>query len=319
MRLSVVALLSNLNLPDDFRRTKINGINLEKQGLQIKQFNDQIMIDHIGIIQHHQFSINPCFYVNTEIDPTNNKYQDLDKMLMLRGFVQNALFSLWLIKDNAVNSHLIISRPDNLQISLNRSPHIFSNSKGEYGQTFFSKDELQVAKTWFPLVLEAFQKGTEPTIKKEGETEVFTYINSNKNIPYDKSNRLQRTINFVNIARSDSFLSAKITFYISALEALLSDADAELKYQVADRSARILGENQEEKLKISKIIGDAYNFRSKYIHGTAGKKSNVSEDLLIDVDDILRRLIKLFLTDLNHVVEMKPDEFRVWLKELAFN
>ena len=51
---------------------------------------------------------------------------------------------------------------------------------------------------------------------------------------------------------------------------------------------------------------DIFDYRYKYIHGTAGKKASEElEELLMDVDDILRRLIKLFLTELNHVVQMK--------------
>lgn len=313
MRLSVVALLANLDIPEN---TTFNGINLEKQGLQIEKFNDQKMIQAIGEIQYHnEFTKNPCFYFNTEIAPY--RFQDLEKMLELRDFVHDALFSLWLTKDNSVNSHLMISRRDDNTISTNRTPKMFSNSIGEYGKTFFSKDEIQVAENWAQLILEMYTNTElEPTIKKERAVGEIVFNNTNKDIQYDKTNRLQRTIHFVTIARSESFLPAKITFYISALESLLSDTNAELKFQVSDRSARILGVNSEDKLKISTVVGKAYDYRSKYIHGTAGKKA--SEEFLRDVDDILRRLIKLFLTELNHVVQMKDEAFRNWLKELQY-
>ncbi|WHY54313.1 HEPN domain-containing protein [Peribacillus simplex] len=317
MRLSVVALLSNLKLPDVFENKTFNGIKLEKQGLQIKKFNDQKMIQDIGEIQYYnEFTKSPCFYFNTEIAPY--RFQDLEKMLELRDFVHDALFSLWLTKDNSVNSHVMMSRSDDNKISTNRTPMMFSNSIGEYGKTFFSEDELQEAETWAQLILEMYTNTVlEPTtIKKEIAVGEIVFNNTNKDIQYHKTNRLQRTIQFVTMARKESFLPAKITFYISALESLLSDTNAELRFQVADRSARILGVNLEEKLKISKIITKAYDYRSKYIHGTAGK--NASEDLMIEVDDILRRLIKLFLTDLNHVVKMKDEEFRNWLKELLY-
>ncbi|WHX62349.1 HEPN domain-containing protein [Peribacillus frigoritolerans] len=313
MKLSVVALLGNFEISENI---KFNGEKLEKQGSQINQFNDQEMIQAIGKIQHNELTKYPCFYFNTEIAPF--PFQDLEKMLELGEFIHDALFSLWLTKDNSVNSYVMVSRSDDNNISTNRTPTLISNSIGEYRKTFFSKEELQVAETWAQLILEMYtETELEPIISKVRPIGEIVFNNKNKDIQYDKTNRLQRTIHFVNIARKESFLPGKITFYISALESLLSDTNAELKFQVADRSARILGENQEEKLKISKSVGDAYDFRSKYIHGTAGKK-NASEGLLIEVDDILRRLIKLFLTDLKHVVQMKDDKFRVWLKELQY-
>nr|WP_256437736.1 HEPN domain-containing protein [Sporosarcina sp. Marseille-Q4063] len=115
---------------------------------------------------------------------------------------------------------------------------------------------------------------------------------------------MDRALRFILEAKGQSFLPAKITFYISALESLLSNSNSELRMQVADRGARILGQTFNERVRINEVISKAYTFRSTYIHGAARtersirkalKPLNNVEELLIELDAILRKIKKYSL------------------------
>lgn len=329
MRAAIASIVLNLELPEAFKRKEIFGIKLEKLGCQIKKLMDDNVVTNLGAIQHDGFKNNPCFYLNKELEVSTNVLSELNKeMLLLRGVVQHILFSFWLIKDNAINSDFSISKTQNNFIALNHTPLMFSNSEGNYKTVSFTDSEINEAYKWFEYLLPNILVDESNFLENSnvGDSE-FIIANSNKSYPYQTSNRLQRAIRFIAIARSDSFLHAKITFYISALESLLSLSNTELRMQVADRTARIIGNSYEEKVSINKTIGIAYSFRSSYIHGVANsertlrktlKHYDTVEDLSLELDSIMRRLIKRFLTDLNFVIQMKNEDFSVWINELLY-
>ncbi len=324
MRIFLTAVLQNLTLSEAFKRKKFAGVNIEKKGSQIKALNNVQVTESVGKILHEGILNLPTVYVNREWTQDVNPHEEIMK---IRAFTQYVLTALWLIKDNAVNSDLVICNSEDNEIFLiNRAPLMFTNAKGEYENIQFTKEELLNAEEWFfkifsNAVIEGESGGTEEAYRDHGST-FSVSVNSNKHIPYDKTNRLQRAVRFIIIARADSFLPAKITFYISALEALLSNSNSELKMQVADRSARILGSDYDTRIRIFDIVGIAYSFRSNYIHGSVSKVKlkflESPEHLSEELDDILRHLIMHFLTDLDYVIHLSNEGFNKWIKELVY-
>ncbi|MCU5097291.1 HEPN domain-containing protein, partial [Bacillus wiedmannii] len=208
----------------------------------------------------------------------------------------------------------------------NNNPILFSNSQGEYKSVYLTNDEVKEALIWFELLKPIFIHDT-PSENEEPVSKMVHIYNSKKNIDYYNYNRLQRAVRFVGLARSESFLPAKITFYISALECLFSNSNTEVRMQVADRATRVLSDIFEERIRINKIISIAYAFRSNYIHGSVNNQKTIRkslrpyetiEELSFELDDILREVLKRFLTDLNHVVHMDDASFNVWISELLY-
>jgi hypothetical protein len=324
MRVAVAVILSNVKLTNTFRRMKVQRFNLEKNGAQVTSLNKESIKEQIGSIQYNTFVNNPCFYINTEFDPSADRINDLSiVMTNIRGIIQTVFQSSWLIKDNSININFIISRSEDGYIAYNQSPVLYSNANGEYAFTELDRGELEQINSWLNLLLTnvIINKGNEPVIKNSADDTVI-FTNCGKELPYFNSNRLQRALRFIGIARAESFLPAKITFYISALESLMSITNTELRMQVADRSSRIIGKNYDEKIRIVDIVSIAYSFRSNYIHGTASKVKlkflKSIEELLDELDDILRTLVRLFLTDLNYVVDFNDEDFNKWIKELLY-
>lgn len=91
----------------------------------------------------------------------------------------------------------------------------------------------------------------------------------------------------------------KITFYCSALEALLSTSQSELSHQIAERVAVLCSKELAERVEIYKFIKGSYSFRSKYIHGSPIRDNE--EDAVIKMsvklDHIVRRTIEIAIAD----------------------
>lgn len=113
------------------------------------------------------------------------------------------------------------------------------------------------------------------------------------------SSRFSRAFSHIGRAQSTAFLSEKITFYCSALEALFSTSQAELAHQIAERVALILASDAEERIKIYRFLKECYSFRSKYIHGSpltdiAGSRIAEISTLL---DSTVRDAVEVILKD----------------------
>ncbi len=245
-----------------------------------------------------------------------------------RGYFQHFLLSLWLLKDNSFNLDDIVLIDTNQNVLFtDKNPVLFSNSQGEYVDIGLSTNEVQEALIWFErLKLHFFHDAKDNDEMYDGSIEL-RINNNNKAIDYYSYNRLERAIRFIGLARGESFLPAKITFYISALESLFSTSNVEVKMQVADRTARVLGKDFEERIKINKVVSIAYSFRSNYIHGSVNSEKTIRktlkpyitiEEFCCELDEILRQVLKLFLTDLNHIVEMDEASFNKWISELLY-
>lgn len=243
-----------------------------------------------------------------------------------RGYFQHFLMSIWLLKDNSINmSDILLINENEEMMYLDRNPFLFSNSQGEYKSVYLTNDEVKEAWGWFEL-LQPLGLRSVPS-EKEESVNMGTRFNNNKDFVYYNFNRLQRSLRFVMLARSESFPPAKITFYISALESLFSNSNVEVKMQVADRTTRVLGETFQERMKINKVVSIAYSFRSNYIHGSVNNQKTIRktlkpyetiEELSFELDEVLRKVLKRFLTDLNHVVHMDDSAFNVWVNELLY-
>ncbi|MBT2603719.1 hypothetical protein J7E55_11900 [Bacillus sp. ISL-53] len=324
MSLSIIGTIPNLLVNKDHDNFKISDFNIVNSGFQIDQVHNFGIEKLLGTMQFKEVISVPCFYLTT--DPTD--IDEIPDMLsMVRGIFESVLFSFWLVKDNSLHLNLILGIT-NSDFLVNRSPRTFTNSEGEYRDIAFSEDEIKEAGNWFNIRKINQSSEKKKTHKRQERTlsrvsNVITHTEKNLTL----QTRLDRAIRFVLEARGQSFLPAKITFYISALESLLSNSNVELRMQVADRGSRILGNSFEERVKINEIISIAYSFRSTYIHGSAKSEKSINkilkpfnnlEGLLSELDDILRRIIKEFLTDLNHVVNMNDKEFSVWVNELLY-
>lgn len=332
MRVGVIALTHNLILPEAFKRKKFSvkdfpDIRLEKNGDQIN-FIDSNLIYQLGNVQAEEIKKNPCFYTFADLNEKDLKVLEN----VYRNIVSNFITALWILKDNSVGSDLELYKIQNRESYFIRKVLFNSDSSSQYSDTSFKATEIDEAIKWFEILtlMDRAQVANEKksyNYVQEEETVSNGIINIDKKFPHDDSNRLQRSLRFISVSRKQTVLHSKITYYISALESLLSTTEIELRMQVADRGARILGENYEDRVRIKNIISIAYSFRSKYIHGAGSSQKSMKkslkflgsvEELSKEMDEILRELIKLFLTDLNWTISLNEKEFADWTDELLY-
>ena len=121
----------------------------------------------------------------------------------------------------------------------------------------------------------------------------------------------------------------KIIDFMIAFEALyFPDEKAELSYRLAFRCAYFLGKDESERQKIFELLKNAYDIRSKIVHGKLVEKDlqskkdlpksvkkvlnklglNSLEDLSIQLEELLRESIKKFLYVLPPVPSKSPQK-----------
>jgi hypothetical protein len=112
--------------------------------------------------------------------------------------------------------------------------------------------------------------------------------------------RSGRAMQFVVAARRAQDLAFKIANYCSALETLFTTDSSELAHKLAERVAFFLGERGENRRKIFTMVKNAYNIRSKLVHGDTLKQNQIDAlpALSSECDQALRRILwEIFLSD----------------------
>ena len=113
------------------------------------------------------------------------------------------------------------------------------------------------------------------------------------------SSRFSRAFGHIGRAQRTAFLSEKITFYCSAMEALLSTSQAELAHQISERVALISSADPQQRMESYRFLKECYSFRSKYIHGSPLK--DIGEDRIAEMsrrlDTVVRRAVEVIFKD----------------------
>lgn len=237
------------------------------------------------------------------------------------GPIQLFQIASWIVKDNNINFDcLFLYLEDKKQTFRNRRNIWNTNSEGVYSNTLFNEDELNDAVNWeytlLPYLLESYDESNNYNVFVGGNNEP-TYRTANPHLVVE--NRFSRCLDFIRVARSESFLPVKIASYIGALESLF-DIAGELSHQVSERTAKLLSGDITTRVKNYNIVKEAYDIRSKYVHGSLLSKKHRSSDKLKEVsrnlDEILRQLIQLLLKKYPELAQMKKEELTEWYKKL---
>ena len=83
----------------------------------------------------------------------------------------------------------------------------------------------------------------------------------------DKNNIIYKSIYLISIIRSSFDLSMKISNSCMLFELFFSADSSEIVHKLSERIAFFLTNNAEQRIKIYKCVKDAYNIRSKLMHG----------------------------------------------------
>ena len=300
------------------------------QGIEIlkKEFSQKDFIESIGMMEANYITGLPYVYQVQNISelPTPEKFYDLSLNIALEqtwGPLHAYLLALWLVKDNSINIKKLygyLNGPNKSAINEITPPSSFSNSEGEYKTISFKFEELQKALEWLKVIVN-YLIITDPKaqdimkqrlIKKGG-------IGDNTDFLYANNNRFSRALRFIQVARTEQFLPVKIASYIGALESIF-DVDFELAHQVSERAAKLVGGDIDTRVENYDLVKDAYNLRSKYVHGSElGKKYNSNDKMKTiskKLDNLLRTLMQNLLLEHPDLATMKQKDLTDWFKKL---
>jgi hypothetical protein len=213
--------------------------------------------------------------------------------------LQSFQFAMWLSKDHSVNtemSYLTYQLSDRWGITSNFRSVQDRNANGKAEVFQLTREHLKGIRN---LWLAAFSPQVDITLKTTRM--------------HPDSPREVRAIYFVGLARSASDLAIKITLYCSAFETLLSTSQTELAHQLSERISFFLASNKSERHQIYKDVKDAYNVRSKIVHGAtlSPQKTNQLSEISSRCDSYIRQLLLLILTNstLNEIFRQPNGKF----------
>ena len=235
---------------------------------------------------------------------------------------QTFVNALWFIKDNAVTPYgTCISSNEPIQPQMLRRNVYYSNSKGEYKEVEFSKEELNKAVYWYN-VLDKF------TLKKQRDSIDMSKILTNMSnyISFDVPS-FQRAFYYLDATRKMDFLPAKIASYISILEVLFA-VNGENSHRVSERAAFLIAKDSDDRLKIFKDMKEIYKLRSYYVHGKQikEKEHKTMPEYCAIIDDIVRRVMsKMYAeyTELNYfskkdeIYTKNFEDVNIWFDEFV--
>ena len=178
-----------------------------------------------------------------------------------------------------------------------------SKADGSFSQTTFSYEEIQIAdnikETYRSIISKSGHDSTPNTFSES----IKNSITIPSQTEYNASNRIERAISFLDLARNSSLLPQKISFYVLVFECLFSaDQKDEILHKVSERAALYIGTNLEDRVKVFKEVKKLYNIRSKYVHGqTMDISFNTIEKLIplsIMADNYARKILtKVIMED----------------------
>jgi hypothetical protein len=265
--------------------------------------SNSIYIKGSGIIFYDENSD-----INIDIPELALKHKLLEKTDNKSVLLNAFLNFLWLIKDHSIAIQAYVGKllPTTFCVMSAFNPKV-TTSSGEVFPIPFTVQELEQAhilwqkyRATIHVPLNNDRVGTTiMTIPEMGfiRTRLKTF---HVDFDYSKTNCLERAFHFIEIARSQDYLIYKISFYVSAFECLFTTDSNSVTLKLRYRVAIYLGTSYSDRLEIDKLIKEAYDIRSTFIHGQVFGKEKIKKDLTSNqliklsrkLDELLRMSIK---------------------------
>ncbi|MBY8908216.1 hypothetical protein K6L05_00260 [Salinicoccus roseus] len=321
----ILGVIYNIDFSENFTLKEEPNINIIKESSYIKSLiEDQTFLQNIGGIEYKRIVSNKIHFAHYGLGSSNDEIITkslINHINLQKMFLQTFLTSLWLVKDNAVNTeHFFGWDQDSGNVVGDYPKLLFSSANGEYNSIYFTKEEFEKAMEIQIKIIDLLSLESDEEIENSYHIEgknISSINNYDKKQTYFNEDRLRRAIRMAIISRSQSYLPAKISSYISAVESLVSSNRESLVMQVSERVPKLLGGSSAAKIHIHDKLREAYNIRSKYVHGDKVSKQVVSklDEISINVDEILRNLLIKIIYDYQEIKGFNEREMTNWYKE----
>ncbi|OMF30987.1 HEPN domain-containing protein [Paenibacillus sp. FSL H8-0259] len=266
--------------------------------------------DIIGLLEYNSLYEGTFAYATGDSEKVKhnfNKYETkMDKLLFLDHYmklIQHFTNSLWLVKDNCVNTELgyLCLYDAGVEITSNSRVTYFSKTDGNRENTHFTRQEINKALS---ASNELYDVEANRTMTA-AETQIKVSSNSY---------RVERFFYFLQSARSEVHLPSRIALYCTMIESIFSTSRNEMTHKISERIAVLLGTDGEDRMRIYNVVKDAYSIRSSAVHGdlvsSRLKNYQKQKEICMRLDELLRNLAWLIIQDktFQDVLTLKNDE-----------
>jgi hypothetical protein len=245
-------------------------------------------------------------YARLDHLPNGSEQSRLVEHLILLDAFENVF---WLHADSCVGHEVAFIHDQKRGIWTNIYEGARSRSDGSQGGLEITANELRGLIRAYKIILKPSKIDSQTSLATENQTEAKLGLMAKaaeaarfrvaRSHTKTNSHRFSRALSYVGRAQKTGFLTEKITFYCSALEALFSTSQFELGHQIAERVAVTGTSSRSDRLPTYRFVKDCYSFRSKYIHGTAIKESDEMklEGMCTKLDALVRQSFQNVLED----------------------
>lgn len=291
MKCFVAATLNGLKITQEGRGIPIGrGMFLTSEAAGLTLATTRQFSELAGVVGRNAFLRSDAVVhalVNIRFDDRLSEADRFIDVFLRR--VNEFLMALWLVRDNAVmctQGYLLLLDPPG------RGTGMVAHHLGVYywhsglsrERVAFTTEELCGARD--------FMCGQIPRVGIPTESEGADAPTIPLSTP-----RLARAWYFAESARMSADVAVKVATYVTCLEALLSTEEGELTHRLAERVARILGNDPAEQRELFWLVKVAYDIRSKTLHGAPlGKRFKKLLPTSTRCDDVVRRLLLKILS-----------------------
>lgn len=267
------------------------------------KFLNDINVQIIGDILIRPFQQDTYFFSEVNYDEGVNSIEhDEANMKTLNSNVHyhnselvNFLSCLWFIKDNCCRTGIMLGTfPDSNYFSSRLSGFGFCFANGTLGAaTTYSIEEIEEGYKYYIK----WDEISQPIHKTISDGKPILKDRVMKDFQHNQSNRIERAMYFLLLARTSFNLSQKIAQYIGMYECLFSsNSNSEIIHKISERVAMYVGGDSIKKKATYKLMKNAYDIRSKYVHGEAYTKGvEVLIQTSIDIDNLSRVILRKIL------------------------
>lgn len=297
-------------ISDDVKITVTNLVAF-KNGLYsqnlLKSFGTVIERKEDEVIAAGQIDLTGSIITSTEFEALYFR-KFIQCSLLVDTFVQ----SLWLVKDNSVCVLGSYCEIEAIKHVNSKGASVMNyNTSGKIESTTYNEQEILLAHTIHQALAKIIPKKDYQMFDElPGIISMLPKPTSQRlilgktplNYDHNNQNCIERAFMFLHIARNHSYLLYRLAFYVPIFECLFGDSNSknEITHKVAERIAFYIGETPQERFEYFRSVKDAYNIRSKFIHGDVFGSSSLKtvDDLSPKIDILARKLLlKVILTD----------------------
>lgn len=327
MQIKIGCTVSNL---------KVSEVNPSIVGFTLSNINKELendfltkgIQDGLGGVAVHLFRTHPFFYLNTHYELedglSNEEAHEVvkDNVLLYQAILSNFVIFLWFVKDNCCKVNpLYAILIEQKRLIVHTSEYQISTAEGDYKiDTEFTAKELELAIDIYGKFNELFNHQMISLVP-EGEQTPAIFKRNVSPFEYQKTNRVERAVNFLLSARTTRNLATKIAFYMCIYEALFSGIEkGEIAHQIAERTALYIGAHGVDRRKIYSLIKTAYGIRSSFFHGQLIKQSETElKEISKQVDDYTRKILLSVMQNDAEAFLQKPQELEKSFLELILS